>query len=510
MEPRARSLVAPATWAVSLLLVGLVVVDLLAIRGLVRARREAAAAAEAEVGLRVELEARTLEAALAAARVDLGVLSGAGSLAAEAPADPVLARRARLEMESALLLFAVGHRVLDELVLEVAGIPSVRIGRAGAEPLVLALAAPRIDAPLSTRVEVGELRTLVARAGGGASLALLAAPEHRVRLRPDSEPPVRPGADELVASARFAAPGWRPEMTWRLERSEPRRALLERVERLAADFRQTLAIHLTLIVLSLGLGGLALRSVRRSARLAAERALAEERRELERRVWHADRLASVGRLAAGIAHEINNPLAGMTTWLELLEEDVEAGEKRRAKETASRLRGGLDRIRDIVRRTLVFASPGRGPLVPVDLATVASESAAFVEALEEGLGIRLDLPPAPLLVEGDRAALGQLVLNLLLNSLQAQGPGGVAEVRLRGERHEAVLVVEDRGPGIPTELLERIFEPFVSGRGSTGLGLAVCHGIARAHGGVIEGENRARGGARFVVRIPRLAAHEEP
>ncbi|HEX9800247.1 MAG TPA: HAMP domain-containing sensor histidine kinase [Thermoanaerobaculia bacterium] len=508
MEPRARSVVAPATWAVLLLLAGLVVVDLFAIRGLVRARREAVAAAEAEVGLRVELEARTLEAALAAARVDLGVLSGAAPLAVATPADPVLARRARLEAESALLLFAVGHPVLDELVLEVAGVPSLRIGRAGAEPLVLALAAARIDAPLSTQAQIGERRMLVARAGGAASLALLAAPANRVRLRPDSEPPATPGADELVASAQLEAIGWRPEMTWRVERSEPRRALLARVERLAADFRQTLAIHLTLIVLSCGLGGLALRSVTRTAWLAAERALAEERRELERRVWHADRLASVGRLAAGIAHEINNPLAGMTTWLDLLEEDVGAGERRRARETAARLRGGLERIRDIVRRTLLFAAPGHGLLEPLDLATVVSETVEFVAALEEGLAVSVDLPLEPVLVAGDRAALGQLLLNLLLNAAQVQGPGGAAEVRLRGEWEHAVLVVEDRGPGIPAELVERLFEPFVSGRGSTGLGLAVCHGIARAHRGTIEGENRAQGGARFVVRIPRLPGRE--
>ncbi len=512
MSQRMRFFAAPVSVAVLALLVAVVVVDVVAIRGAVRARREAVAAAQEEVGLRAEVEARRLEAALAAARADLGVLAGGEVLADAATpiADPLVARRARLERESALLLFAAGHPVLDELRLEVPAGTAVRIGRAGAEPLVLAVDAPPIDAPLTRRTPVAAGIELVARAGGAASLGLLDAGTGALALEPDDVAPPPAGPDELLASAPLDPAGWRPAVAWRLDRREGRRALLGRVEALAADVRKTLALHLALVVPSFALGALALASLRRSTRMAAERAAAEERRLLERRVWHAERLASVGRLAAGIAHEINNPLEGMTTWLTLLEEDVAGGETRGALDTAARLRQGLERIRDVVGRTLTFAAPGRDTDDPVDLVDVVRETSAFVSDLHAGFAVALALPEAPVLVAGDRPALGQLLLNLLVNAAQAQGAGGAARVVLGRDAGDAVMTIDDDGPGIPPELLDRLFEPFVSGRGSTGLGLSVCHGIVAGHGGSLRAENRPGAGARFVVRLPLVEAEGAP
>jgi signal transduction histidine kinase len=255
--------------------------------------------------------------------------------------------------------------------------------------------------------------------------------------------------------------------------------------------------------LTLGLGLLALRSERQSARLAAAREVEEQQRALERQVWHAERLASVGRLASGLAHEINNPLAGMTTWLDLLEEDLETGAADRARATGGKLRIGLERIRDIVSSTLTFADPGRGEAADVDLRAVVEDTASFVDTLMPSVTIETALGADPVVVRGDRPALGQLVLNLLVNAAEVQQRSGRIRVELSTSPKLAYVLVEDDGPGIAPEVLATMFEPFVSGRGSTGLGLSVCFGIVTAHGGTIHGENRGERGARFVVELPR-------
>lgn len=523
MRPWSRGSMSVA--AIVVVLAAVLAIDVVAVVGAVRARREALNAAIEEVERRLELEARTFELALAGVRADLGVVAAAPAL--QVPPhdeDPVAARRRRLELESALLLFAVGHPILDELRTEgSAGTTTVRVVRDGAEPHVVALDAAAPAAPLELRFARPGL-VLVARAGGDAArvvfgvdaaTALVEQPEKRASQgeREGGKGDGESGrAGVVVAVERVDLPGWTPERPWSLVRREPRLALLARVDALAAASRFTLLLHLALVPLTAGLGVLALRGARRSARLAAERELAEERQELERRMWHSERLASVGRLAAGLAHEINNPLAGMTTWLQLIQEDLEAGEVSRAAATASKLRIGLDRIRDVVGSTLAFADPGRGELQQVDLVTVASETAAFVGSLMPELTVDLGLGDLGMgelgtsggsaWVRGDRPALGQLLLNLLLNAAQAQGDRGTVRLEVGRELERAVLVVEDEGPGIPNELLDTLFEPFVSGRGSTGLGLSVCHGIVAAHGGRITGENRPEGGARFVVELP--------
>ena len=113
--------------------------------------------------------------------------------------------------------------------------------------------------------------------------------------------------------------------------------------------------------------------------------------------------------------------------------------------------------------------------------------------------------PAHLAVAGNATTLGQLFLNLLMNACQAQPEGGRVEVSSQVKEGRVVVAVEDRGPGISPEVAGRLFEPFVSTRGSTGLGLAVCHGIVREHGGEIRASNRPGGGARFEVELPLAA-----
>jgi signal transduction histidine kinase len=111
-------------------------------------------------------------------------------------------------------------------------------------------------------------------------------------------------------------------------------------------------------------------------------------------------------------------------------------------------------------------------------------------------------------VEGDPTTLGQLVLNLMLNAAQCQPSGGEVEVRCAVAAGRAFVRVSDRGPGFSPEASERLFEPFYSTRGSTGLGLAVCHSIALDHGGTLHARNRAGGGAEVVLELPLAATGE--
>jgi signal transduction histidine kinase len=162
-----------------------------------------------------------------------------------------------------------------------------------------------------------------------------------------------------------------------------------------------------------------------------------------------------------------------------------------------------------VRGALQLARPGRIEREILDLRAVVGESVALLRGRMPAVEVRVLAGSGdPILVEGDAAALAQLVTNLVLNAMQVQESGGEVEVRVGRGDGEARLEVLDRGPGIPAEIAEHLFEPFVSGRGSTGLGLSVCHGIVRHHEGRVIAANRPDGGARFVVDLPLAAVRE--
>jgi signal transduction histidine kinase len=236
---------------------------------------------------------------------------------------------------------------------------------------------------------------------------------------------------------------------------------------------------------------------------------------LERQRTEQEKLAATGRMAARIAHEINNPLAGVSNHVTMLDEDLAEGQLDAARRRLPRLREGLDRMAQIVRRALRLAEPGQTARGEVDLLALAEETVALLAGTAPQVAVRVralgvlgagDSLGGGVTVDGDRAALAQLLTNLVLNALQMQPDGGEVEVIVSRAGDEALIEVADRGPGLDAEVATRLFEPFVSSRGSTGLGLAVCHGIVREHGGSIAAENRPGGGALFAVRLPVAAA----
>ena len=251
------------------------------------------------------------------------------------------------------------------------------------------------------------------------------------------------------------------------------------------------------------------------------RALEERVRELEEtteelRAAHdhlerSERLASVGRLAAGVAHEIGNPLAAILGLVELVRAgDLSAEE---ANEFLRRVQAETERIQKTIRDLLDFSRQGHGEdadgTESADLGEVVEDAVRLVAPQKDlrqvDIERRLD-PEAPRVL-GSSDRLTQLVLNLLLNAADAiEGEGSIRlEVNPSGDRM-VELVVADSGPGVDPEVVGSLFEPFVTtkpvGEG-TGLGLAVCHTIVERLGGTIRAENPPEGGARFIVRLPR-------
>lgn len=507
---------APGVGLTLLLLSALAAVNGFAVWGIVAAREAAEQAARQELELETEAQARSLESVLAGLRGDLVFVSQAPPLVRHVDErlveDPQVRRWGRLEAEGTALLFMQSHPAVEEMTVAAAnGEPLLRVGRRDGAPVVLppagggppASSADRFVSrwPLGPEEQAtGEVVVTVRP----AALLAVAAPGFGDRLRLDTG--AGPGAPAVAGEVRVevADAGWSPPVAWRLSRSQEPSELLRSVESLSGRYRAILLLNLAVIAGSAVLGFVALRQVRRTVRLQAAQEHQTRVRELERRLMHSERLAGVGRLAAGIAHEINNPLEGMSNYLRLLEEDIEAGRTDEAPQLVSRVREGLERAAGVVRQVLAFSDPGRTPKQRLDLTEVAAGAARFVASNPMFRGLEVRTPPAsaPLWVDGNATTLGQVFLNLLLNACESQPDGGLVELSWSREGEVAVVTVADRGPGLDPEVAGRLFEPFVSTRGSTGLGLAVCHGIVREHGGSIRGGDRAGGGARFEVRLP--------
>ena len=229
--------------------------------------------------------------------------------------------------------------------------------------------------------------------------------------------------------------------------------------------------------------------------------------EVQRQLTQADKLASVGRLAAGIAHEINNPLTGVLSYASLLRKRLESDTA--ACEDLDVIVRETIRCRGIIRDLLDFARPTPPTRKPTDLNEVARRSVSVVMsqlALNQ-VQLAIDLAPDMPLTPADGNQIQQVLVNLLLNAADAIGsPGGT--IRVSSAVPEggsfAELGVEDNGHGISPEDLPHVFEPFFTTKGShgTGLGLAVSWGILQHHGGRLDVESRPGEGTRFILRLP--------
>jgi len=240
--------------------------------------------------------------------------------------------------------------------------------------------------------------------------------------------------------------------------------------------------------------------------------LVDALRRSRNQVARADRLGTVGTLAAGVAHEINNPLVSIQTFLTLApskreEDDPEFWGPYHALAVSE-----LERIRGLVATMSRLARGGgeRAARAPCDLAVVADEAARLLahEANDAQVSIAVESEAGTPKVIGAREQLHQVLLNLLLNAIQATPPGGHIGVRTWGDDAEpphAWLEVSDTGCGIEPAHVEQIFDPFFTTKGpdqGTGLGLMICHHIVSDHGGTIEVDSAPGRGTRVRVRLP--------
>jgi signal transduction histidine kinase len=231
--------------------------------------------------------------------------------------------------------------------------------------------------------------------------------------------------------------------------------------------------------------------------------LGEKNMQLERR----NRLAALGEMAAGLAHEIRNPLGGMQLYASLLAKDV--AQQPAAGELVNKISGGVKRLDALVGQVLQFSREMRASIVRFDLAAVVRDTISLVDGQHPCVSFAID-GPASLCIDGDGVLLGQAILNLVLNAIEAmQGSG---EVRVSycppppdSEARQFCLSIRDTGPGIDPQVMERIFNPFFTTKDTgTGLGLSIVHRIVEAHEGAISAMNinDALGtGAKFEIRI---------
>jgi hypothetical protein len=229
-----------------------------------------------------------------------------------------------------------------------------------------------------------------------------------------------------------------------------------------------------------------------------------DRAELEQRLVQADKLSSIGLLAAGVAHEVNTPLAVISTYAQMLAKQVANDDQKSI--LLDKIAKQTFRASEIVNSLLNFSRTSTTLFGDVDLNKVVRETMSLLEhqILKVGVEVKLDLAGGLPPVHGNAGKLQQVFLNLFLNARDAMDGGGVLSVRTWAEESGARVDVSDTGHGISPEHIQRIYDPFFTTKGSrkgTGMGLAVTYGIVQEHKGSIEVSSR-QGGTRFHLRLP--------
>jgi signal transduction histidine kinase len=230
----------------------------------------------------------------------------------------------------------------------------------------------------------------------------------------------------------------------------------------------------------------------------------DDLKENQERLIQAEKLASMGQMAAGIAHEINNPLGVVLMYSHLLKEELDGNVQ--ATDDLTRIISEAERTRNIVRGILNFARQEKVDRRSTDVNEVVKQSlSGILKAFPEGQYREvLDLDPGlePQMV--DLNQLRQVFDNVIKNACEAMPAGGVITVKSARSDQGFAVSVSDTGRGIPEENLGKLFSPFFTtkpvGKG-TGLGLSVCYGIVKMHGGSIEARNNPGGGACFTIKI---------
>jgi len=224
----------------------------------------------------------------------------------------------------------------------------------------------------------------------------------------------------------------------------------------------------------------------------------------EQSMRRLDRMASLGLLSAGMAHEIKNSLVAVNTFVDRL---LQKGED---PEFSGTVRRELRRIDTLVSQMLRFAAPGRNEFAAVHVHELMDHSLRLVEHQIKGkfISLKRDYIAEPDIVQGDEYQLQQAFMNLLFNAIEAVGMNGALAIRteIAGEspdERRLCIHIQDTGMGIPSENLPRLFEPFfTTKKNGTGLGLAICQRIVNEHAGDITAQSEVRKGTTFSISLP--------
>lgn len=236
-----------------------------------------------------------------------------------------------------------------------------------------------------------------------------------------------------------------------------------------------------------------------------------EIRSLEQRMRESERLAAVGRMAGGVAHEVRNPLSSIKGLALLLKNKFPAGSKEQS--TAELLIQETERMNRTITEMLSFTRPATLNLHRIDLAQLLERSLALIraEAADNAITTTLEVEAGLSPVLGDADRLQQVMMNVLLNAMQAMEGGGTIAITLKNQRAGGAveLRIHDTGPGIAPELLSQVFYPyFTTKQGGTGIGLAISQKIIADHGGAIELESEPGKGATVIVQLPVFQGDE--
>jgi signal transduction histidine kinase len=247
-------------------------------------------------------------------------------------------------------------------------------------------------------------------------------------------------------------------------------------------------------------------AIAREISIIIERMQVEEEKEnLQEQLRHADRLATIGQLAAGVAHELNEPLGSILGFAQLIKKDL--NNPQQIMMDVNKIESASLHAREVIKKLMIFSRQSPQKKSPINLDRIVEEGLYFLESRCAKADINLikeldgNLPD----FVADKSQLYQILVNLVVNSIQAMPDGGTINIKTSHDETNVILSVKDSGLGIEEDILNKIFIPFFTTKDideGTGLGLAVVHGIVTSHGGLIKVESKPGEGTVFNIYLP--------